>query len=487
MSRSPRGIAFQIERSRRHPCPPLVPDLVVEILSESNTPAEMKRKRSEYFDSGVRVIWEVDPAARTVHVHVRKERSTCLIRRRPSTVVTSCPDSHWFSASCSRSSIRKADRLRLEHTCCLLSIHQGPLECPSLARTAVPARSRSCHAAVASSSKPPAADSGCSVLQTCWAGKAAPAAGGGPLSAKAGHLPAKAKRCIFLFMTGGPSQMDLFDPKPLLNRLDSQPLPPSFGKIHSQFLEADPLCLGSHRKWGKYGQSGMDMSDLVPHLHPHADDIALIRSCYADSVIHAPAMYQMNTGRVIMGFPSLGSWVTYGLGSESDDLPAYVVMTQPEGTPEGGAPCWGAGFLPAHHQGTLFRPGSVPIVHLKPPDGVSIPEQRGMLDLLRSMNEQDLDPADTELSRGSRPTSWPSGCRVPRPRRSTSPASPNRPGRSMAWTILARSSSAPAACWRAGWSSAACVSCSFIRAAVRSPFSGMPTKTSTPTTRRCAG
>ena len=95
-------------------------------------------------------------------------------------------------------------------------------------------------------------------------------------------------------MTGGPSQIDLFDPKPLLNTLDGQPLPPSFGKIHSQFLESDPLCLGSHRKWGKYGQSGMDMSDLVPHLHPHADDIALIRSCVADSVIHAPAMYQMN-------------------------------------------------------------------------------------------------------------------------------------------------------------------------------------------------
>ncbi len=147
-------------------------------------------------------------------------------------------------------------------------------------------------------------------------------------------------------MTGGPSQMDLFDPKPLLNRLDGQPLPPSFGKIHSQFLENDPLCLGSHRKWGKYGQSGMDMSDLVPHMHQHADEIALIRSCCADSVIHAPAMYQMNTGRVLMGFPSLGSWVTYGLGSESEDLPAYVVMSQPEGTPEGGAPCWGAGFLP---------------------------------------------------------------------------------------------------------------------------------------------
>jgi hypothetical protein len=140
------------------------------------------------------------------------------------------------------------------------------------------------------------------------------------------------------------------------------------------------------------------MSDLVPHLHAHADSIALLRSCYADSVIHAPAMYQMNTGRVMMGFPSLGSWVTYGLGSECENLPAFVVMTQPEGTPEGGAPCWGAGFLPAHHQGTLFRSGPAPIVHLELPAGVSLPRQRKMLDLLRAMNEQDLDEADAELS-----------------------------------------------------------------------------------------
>jgi hypothetical protein len=219
-----------------------------------------------------------------------------------------------------------------------------------------------------------------------------------PLAPKPGHFPAKAKRCIFLFMTGGPSQMDLFDPKPLLNRLDSQPLPPSFGKIHSQFLEDDPLCLGSHRKWAKYGQCGMDMSDLVPNLHRHADDVALIRSCCADSVIHAPAMYQMNTGRILMGFPSLGSWVTYGLGSVCDNLPAFVVMTQPEGTPEGGAPCWGAGFLPAHHQGTLFRNGPVPIVNLEPPGEISLRQQRRTLDLLRSMNEQALEPADTEIS-----------------------------------------------------------------------------------------
>jgi hypothetical protein len=219
-----------------------------------------------------------------------------------------------------------------------------------------------------------------------------------PLASRAGHHAAKAKRCIFLFMTGGPSQMDLFDPKPALGKLDGKPLPPSFGKIHSQFLEGAPLCMGSRRKWGKYGQSGQEMSDLVPHLHKHADDIALIRSCVADSVVHAPAMYQMNTGRVFMGFPSLGSWVTYGLGTENQDLPAYVVMTQPEGTPEGGAPCWGAGFLPAVHQGTLFRSGPSPIVNLRPPAEFAPDQQRRTLELIRSMNESDLDPADTELS-----------------------------------------------------------------------------------------
>ncbi|WP_422926693.1 DUF1501 domain-containing protein [Singulisphaera sp. PoT] len=219
-----------------------------------------------------------------------------------------------------------------------------------------------------------------------------------PLAAKVGHFPAKAKRCIFLFMTGGPSHMDIFDPKPALNKLDGQRLPPSFGKVHSEFLEDDPLCLGSHRKFGKYGESGMDMSDLVPHMHKHADDIALIRSCVADSVVHAPAMYQMNTGRIFMGYPSLGSWATYGLGSESEELPSFVVMTQPEGTPEGGAPCWGAGLLPAQYQGTLFRSGPAPIVNLKPPAEFSSAQQRATLDLLGEMNAEGTDPSDTELS-----------------------------------------------------------------------------------------
>ncbi len=212
------------------------------------------------------------------------------------------------------------------------------------------------------------------------------------------HFAPKAKHCIFLFMVGGPSQIDLYDPKPALNRLHGQPLPPSFGKIHSQFLEDDPICLGSTRKWGRYGDSGMAISDLIPAMRPHADTVALIRSCQADSVIHAPAHYQMNCGRVFMGYPSLGSWVSYGLGSENENLPSFVVMSQPEGTPEGGAPCWGAGFLPASHQGTLFRSGPEPILHLQPSDqSITREQQRRTLDLLRSMNEEDLDPGDSEL------------------------------------------------------------------------------------------
>ncbi len=199
-------------------------------------------------------------------------------------------------------------------------------------------------------------------------------------------------------MVGGPSQMDMFDPKPELDVLHGKRLPKSFGKINSQFLENDPLCLKSTRRWGRYGQSGMDMSDLIPHMRQHADSIALVRSCAVDSVIHAPAHYQMNSGRMFMGFPSLGSWISYGLGSISQNLPSFVVMSQPQGTPEGGAPCWSPGFLPASHQGTLLRPGTSPIVNLAPDDPrFNQPRQRRVLDYLQRLNRQHLNGTDTEL------------------------------------------------------------------------------------------
>src|SRR6266540_3393954 len=192
-----------------------------------------------------------------------------------------------------------------------------------------------------------------------------------------------------------------FDPKPTLDRLHGQQLPPSFGEIKSQFIKPCTPLMGSAWKFKKYGQSGIEVSDLFPHLATSVDDIAFIRSCYTESFVHAPAMYQIMCGRVLPSHPSLGSWVTYGLGSESENLPAYCVMTQPEGLPEGGAPMWGASFLPAVHQGTVLRNGSTPILHLAPQKEIGGDQQQRMLDFMRRMNEMSMRNGredDTELA-----------------------------------------------------------------------------------------
>jgi hypothetical protein len=219
-----------------------------------------------------------------------------------------------------------------------------------------------------------------------------------PLAPKPPHFGGKAKSVIFLFMVGAPSSIDTFDPKPLLRKYEGQKLPESFGKISSQFTDGNTPILSSPWEFKNYGQSGIPVSSLYPNVAQHVDDICFVRSFYTDSVVHAPAMYQVHTGRILMGYPSMGSWVTYGLGSESDNLPAYCVMPQPEGTPEGGTPCWGAGFLPAVYQGTLLRNGPSPILHLKRPDGVSEQSQRRMLDLLQKMNDLDTEEGDTEMA-----------------------------------------------------------------------------------------
>lgn len=217
------------------------------------------------------------------------------------------------------------------------------------------------------------------------------------LAPKAPHFTPKAKAVIFLFMVGGPSQMETFDPKPVLDRLHGQQLPPSFGEVKSQFVKAGTPLLRSAWKFNKYGQSGLEVSDLFPHVATCADDLAVIRSCYTDSFVHAPAMYQMMSGRVLAAHPSLGSWVTFGLGSESENLPAYCVMTQPEGLPEGGAPMWGAGYLPAVYQATQLRNGKTPILHLAPPTEISRAQQSNLLGYLRRMNSLNLRADDSEL------------------------------------------------------------------------------------------
>src|SRR5690349_7892607 len=219
-----------------------------------------------------------------------------------------------------------------------------------------------------------------------------------PLAPKPQHFPAKAKSVIFLFMVGAPSHIDTFDPKPAIKKYEGQQLPESFGKVPSQFTNGDTPLLSSPWQFKKYGQSGIEVSSLFPHLAECVDDICFVRSFYTESVVHAPAMYQVHTGRILMGYPSMGSWITYGLGSESDNLPAYVVMPQPEGTPEGGTPCWGAGFLPAVYQGTLLRSGANPILNLKPPEGMTPERQRKTLDFLQRMNEMDTLDTDTEMA-----------------------------------------------------------------------------------------
>jgi hypothetical protein len=219
-----------------------------------------------------------------------------------------------------------------------------------------------------------------------------------PLAARPPHFPARADAVIFLFMVGGPSQVDLFDPKPELARRHGQPLPESFGRPVSQFTKGDTPLLASTRKFARHGRSGLEVSDLLPHLATCVDDIAFLRSCWCTSTIHAPAMYELHTSRTLMGHPSLGSWVSYGLGSASDNLPAYCVMPQPEGVPEGGAPCWGAGYLPAVYQGTLLRRGPSPILNLRRPEGVSRERQRRTLDLIQRMNDVGRDTTDGELA-----------------------------------------------------------------------------------------
>jgi hypothetical protein len=219
-----------------------------------------------------------------------------------------------------------------------------------------------------------------------------------PLAAKPPHFKPKAKAVIFLYMVGGPSHVETFDPKPELDRLRGEQMPKSFGEITSQFIKSGTPLMASAWKFRKHGRSGIEISDLFPHLAACADDLAVIRSCYTESFVHAPAMYQMVSGRIFAGHPSLGSWVTYGLGSDSENLPSYCVMTQPEGLPEGGAPMWGAGYLPAVYQGTMLRGGPTPVLHLAAPADVSREQRRRLLGYVREMNEMSLAESGGDLS-----------------------------------------------------------------------------------------
>jgi Protein of unknown function (DUF1501) len=202
------------------------------------------------------------------------------------------------------------------------------------------------------------------------------------------HFEPKAKSVIWCFLDGGPSHIDLFDPKPTLNRLAGKPLPDSFVRpVTAMGRTAYTDLLACKRTFRQHGQSGAWVSDWCPEIATCVDDIALVRSCTADGLNHVGSVCQMNTGSVLAGRPSMGAWTCYGLGSESEELPGYVVLLDYPDEPPGGSRNWETGFMPAVYHGTKFRNGSTPILHLTPPDGVSPARQRKKLNFVRQLNE----------------------------------------------------------------------------------------------------
>ena len=221
-----------------------------------------------------------------------------------------------------------------------------------------------------------------------------------PLAPRNPHFDAKAKRVIYLFMAGGPSQLELFDFKPKLQEMDGEVIPESYveGKNFA-FLKKDAQLLGTKRKFQKWGESGQEMSELLPHLGDLADKIAIIRSMKTDVFNHGPAKLFMNTGFQRFGRPSMGAWVTYGIGSESNNLPGFVVMHSGPRGPRGGTPLWGSGFLPTTYQGVPFLNGADPILNLATPKGISQQGQGDFVDALKDLNSARLEQiGDPEIA-----------------------------------------------------------------------------------------
>jgi Protein of unknown function (DUF1501) len=213
------------------------------------------------------------------------------------------------------------------------------------------------------------------------------------------HYTPRAKRVIYLFMAGAPSQLDLFDPKPALVAHDGEEIP---GELiqgeRFAFIKKAPKLLASPFRFRKHGQSGAEISELLPNLAKVADEIAIVRSMHTTQFNHAPAQIFMNTGHQVIGRPSLGSWLSYGLGNESRDLPAFVVLVSGENNPDGGKSCWGSGFLPTVHQGVEFRSTGEPVLFVSNPDGVDTDVRRRSIDAINDLNRlHHADVGDPEV------------------------------------------------------------------------------------------
>jgi hypothetical protein len=221
-----------------------------------------------------------------------------------------------------------------------------------------------------------------------------------PLAARAPHFAPKAKSVIWLFMNGGPSHLDLYDPKPALAELDGKPVPESFTQGERfAFIKGTPTVLNTPYKFSRYGQSGAQASELLPHFAEIADEVTVVRSMVTEAFNHAPAELFMNTGLARIGRPSMGSWLTYGLGTENQDLPGFVVLLSGGGQPSGGNACWSSGFLPSVHQGVQLRSKGDPVLFVDDPKGLDKPARRASLDALRELNARHLESVgDPEIA-----------------------------------------------------------------------------------------
>jgi len=214
------------------------------------------------------------------------------------------------------------------------------------------------------------------------------------------HFKPRAKNVIFMFMAGGPSQLELFDPKPKLQDLDGETIPQSYVENKRfAFLKKDASLLGTRRKFARHGESGQVVSECLPHIASIADDICLIQSMKTNVFNHGPAKFFMNTGFERFGRPSIGAWVTYGIGSESQDLPGFVVLQSGPRGPRGGSPNWGSGFLPTTYQGVPFRGKGTPILNLETPQGINSTSQQLFTDAVGDLNRMRLsDVGDPEIA-----------------------------------------------------------------------------------------
>jgi hypothetical protein len=225
-----------------------------------------------------------------------------------------------------------------------------------------------------------------------------------PLAPRPGHFPAKAKNVIYLFMAGAPSHLELFDNKPQLAKFDGTLPPPELLKgYRAAFINPNSKLLGPKFKFAKHGNCGAELSELLPELASVVDEIAIVKSLTTDAFNHAPAQILMNTGNQQFGRPSLGAWITYGLGSESQDLPAFVVFSSGKKGPSGGNSNWGSGFLPTVYQGVQFRGGSEPVLFLDNPRGIDRAVQQDSLDAIRTLNQHRLaQVGDPEIATRTR-------------------------------------------------------------------------------------